>query len=101
MACNCTQYICVPAPQTCCTPETETVLYTFENANVVGLGFFDNESSQLVQFRGLVSDSDALTLTLDAPNKVIRIDFDGDLLINDIPDADESQRGMLEVATQA
>lgn len=101
MGCNCRQYICVPAPQTCCTPETETVLYTFENANVVGLGFFDNESSQLVQFRGLVSDSDALTLTLDAANKVIRIDFDGDLLINDIPDASEAQRGMLEVATQA
>lgn len=101
MGCNCRQYICVPAPQTCCTPETETVLYTFENANAVGLGFFDNESSQLVQFRGLVSDSDALTLVLDAPNKVIRIDFDGDLLINDIPDATEAQRGMLEVATQA
>lgn len=101
MSCNCRSFICIPAPAPCCTPTTESVAYTFENANASGLGFFDNETANLVQFRGLVSESDALIISLDAANKTIIIDFDGDLLIGDIPDASEAQRGMLEVATQA
>ncbi len=91
---------CSPSPR--CTiqlPEGEVQTYQFENQNLSGIGFFNDETNFNVGFRGLVSDSLALILTLDAPNAVIRLDFDGDLLINDIPDATTTQRGMLETAT--
>ena len=54
-----------------------------------------------MQFRGLVSNSLALTVTLDAGNNVIALDFDSSLLVADIPDADTTTRGILETATNA
>lgn len=99
--CNSTPCNCLPQPSVCCTPTTESVAYTFENANLVGIGFFDNETDYLVQFRGLVSNSLALTVTLDAGNNVIALDFDSALLVADIPDADTTTRGILETATNA
>ncbi len=62
---------------------------------------FDNETDYLVQFRGLVSNSAALTLTLNATDNTIEIDFDDAALVADIPDATTTQRGILETATNA
>lgn len=101
--CN-TSPCCCPgqlAPVSCCAPTTESVEYTFENGNLIGVGVFDNETDNLVQFRGIASDTLALTVTLDAPNKAIIISFDDQLLIDDIPTFTETQRGIGEAATQA
>lgn len=75
--------------------------YTFENANLVGVGVFDNVTDYLVQFRGIVSDSAALTVTLDAGDNTIVLAFDQAALVADIPDADTTTRGILETATNA
>lgn len=95
--CSCGSNI---APVTCCTPTTESVEYTFENGGLQGVGVFDNETDNLVQFRSIASDTLALTVTLDAPTKSIIISFNDELLIDDVPTATETQRGIAEVATQ-
>lgn len=100
-SCGCNPCSCTPSPSICCTPTTESVEYTFENANLVGIGFFDNDTDNLVQFRGAVSNSAALTITLDAANNVLVFDFDDEALVLDIPDATTTQRGILETATNA
>lgn len=100
-SCNCTPCNCQPRPSICCTPTVESITYTFENANLSGIGVFDNETDQLVQFRGIVSDSVALTVTLDAVNNTIVLDFDDAALVAAIPDATTTQRGILETATNA
>lgn len=100
-SCNCSPCSCSPSPTTCCTPTTESVEYTFENQNAVGIGVFDNETDNLVGFRGLVSNSASLTLTLNATDNTIEIDFDDAALIVDIPDASPTQRGILDTATDA
>lgn len=101
--CNSTPCCCAGqlAPAACCTPTTESVEYTFENGNEIGIGVFDNDTDNLVQFRGIASDTLALTVTLDAANKAIIISFDDELLIDDIPTFTETVRGIGEAATQA
>lgn len=100
-SCNCTPCNCQPRPSICCTPTVESISYTFENGNLIGIGVFDNETDQLVQFRGIASNSVALTVTLDAPNNAIILDFDDAQLVAAIPDATTTQRGILETATNA
>lgn len=100
-SCGCNPCSCTPSPSVCCAPTVESVTYTFENANLVGIGFFDNETDRLVQFRGAVSNSAALTITLDAGNNVLVFDFDDEALVLDLPDATTTQRGILETATNA
>lgn len=101
MSCGCNQTpcSCSPQPPICCNPTVESITYSFENANLVGIGFLEGVTDTLVQFRGIVSESPALILTLDTDTNAIVIDFNGDLLIGDIPDATTTQRGMLETAT--
>lgn len=105
MSCGCNSTPCCCsgqiAPAICCTPTTESVEYTFENQNLIGVGVFNGETDNLVGFRGIASDTLALTVTLDAPNNAIIISFNDELLIDDIPTATESIRGIAEVATQA
>lgn len=88
-------------PRVCCTPTTESVEYSAENQNLSGIGVFNGQEGTLFGFRGIVSDNVSLTVSLDAPNNVIVISFDDDLLVADIPTATETQRGIAEVATQA
>lgn len=99
--CNSNPCSCLPRPSICCTPTVESVTYTFENGNLAGIGVFDNETDNLVQFRGVVSDSVALTVTLNATDNTIVLDFDSSALVADIPDATTTQRGILETATNA
>lgn len=100
-SCGCNPCSCSPQPPLCCNPTTESVEYTFENQNLSGVGVFNNVTNYLVGFRGIVSESVALTVALDAPNNVIVLDFDDSQLIAAIPDATTTQRGILETATDA
>lgn len=99
--CNSNPCSCQPRPSVCCAPTQESVLYTFENGNLTGVGVFDNETDFLVQFRGIVSDSSSLTVTLNAVDNTIVLDFDSAALVADIPDATTTQRGILETSTNA
>jgi len=103
MSCGCSNSPCncQPRPSVCCTPTVESVEYTFENGNLAGIGVFDNDTDNLVQFRGIVSDSAALTVTLNAVDNTIVLAFDDAALVADIPDATTTQRGILETATNA
>lgn len=100
-SCGCNPCNCQPRPSICCTPTTESVEYLFENANLAGIGVFDNETDNLVQFRGIVSNSASLTVTFNATDNTIVFDFDDNALVADIPDATTTQRGILETATNA
>lgn len=96
MSCNCNGRILIS-----CCPETEAVAYTFQNANLTGIGVLDGVTDTEVSFRGLVSDSAALTITLNATDNTLVFDFNDALLVADIPDATTTQRGILETATDA
>lgn len=89
------------SPSTCCTPTTESVDYTAENVNLNGVGVLNGTTGTNFEFRGIVSDTLALTVTLDAPNNSIIISFNDELLIDDIPTFTETVRGIGEAATQA
>ena len=100
MSCGCCNPNITIAPTICCTPTTESVEYTAENVNAIGVGVLNGTTGTNFEFRGIASDTLALTVTLDAANNAIIISFNDALLIDDIPDADETTRGILEVATQ-
>lgn len=99
--CGCAPVNCNPAPCIIQLPDNPAQELTFENINTAGIGFYDSTENSNVQFRGLVSESDALTLTYDSDLHAIIIDFDQSLLIADIPTASETERGIAEIATQA
>lgn len=89
------------SPTICCTPTTESVEYTAENVNLNGIGVLNGTDGTNFEFRGIVSDTLALTVELDAPNKSIVLSFNDELLIDDIPTFTETIRGIGEAATQA
>jgi hypothetical protein len=77
------------------------VEYTAENQNLVGVGVYNGQEGTQFGFRGIYSDTLALTVALDAPNNAIQISFDDELLIDDVPTFTETIRGIGEAATQA
>lgn len=99
--CSCQPVNCSVAPCIIQLPDNPAQELTFENINTAGIGFYDSTENSNVQFRGIVSESNALTLTYDSDLHSIIIDFDDALLIADIPTASETERGIAEVATQA
>jgi hypothetical protein len=101
MSCGCCTPNITIAPTICCTPTTESVEYTAENVNAIGIGVLNGTTGTNFEFRGIASDTLALTVTLDEPNNAIIISFNDELLIDDIPTATETIRGIAEVATQA
>lgn len=99
--CCCANLVANVTPVACCTPTTESVEYTAENVNLIGVGVFDGTEGTNFGFRGIASDTLALTVELDAPNNAIIISFNDELLIDDIPTFTETIRGIGEAATQA
>lgn len=99
--CSCQPVNCSVAPCIIQLPDNPAQELTFENINTAGIGFYDSTENSNVQFRGIVSESDALTLTYDSDLHAIIMDFDQSLLIADIPTASETERGIAEIATQA
>jgi hypothetical protein len=100
MSCGCCNPNITIAPTICCNPTVESVEYTAENVNAIGIGVLNGTTGTNFEFRGIASDTLALTVTLDAPNNAIIISFNDELLIDDIPTATETVRGIAEVATQ-
>jgi hypothetical protein len=100
MSCGCCNPNITIAPTICCTPTTESVEYTAENVNAIGVGVLNGTTGTNFELRGIVSDTLALTITLDAPNNAIIISFNDELLIDDIPTFTETVRGIGEAATQ-
>lgn len=100
MSCGCCNPNITIAPTICCLPGTESVVYTAENVNAIGIGVLNGTTGTNFEFRGIASDTLALTVTLDVANNAIIISFNDELLIDDIPTATEAIRGIAEVATQ-
>jgi hypothetical protein len=100
MSCGCCTPNITIAPTICCTPTTESVEYSAENQNLIGVGVFNEQTGTQFGFRGIASDTLALTVTHDVANNAIIISFNDELLIDDIPTATETIRGIAEVATQ-
>lgn len=99
--CGCAPVNCNPAPCVIILPENSGTEYAFENINTAGIGVLAGVENNTVQFRGIVSESLALTVTLDTDLQALVFDFNDELLVADIPTATETQRGIAEIATQA
>lgn len=99
--CSCSPVNCNISPCIIQLPDNPAQELTFENVNLAGIGFLNGVDGTNVEFRGLASESLALTVSLDAPNNTIILDFDDELLVADIPTASETERGIAEVATQS
>lgn len=91
--CNC-QYTVV-------LPDNPVVAYTCANVNLTGIGVYDSQNGNEFDFRGITSGNNSLIVTLDAGNNSILLTFNIAQIINDLPDATTTQRGVLETATDA
>ena len=91
--CNC-QYTVV-------LPDNPVEAYTCANINLTGIGVYDSQNGNEFDFRGITSGNNSLIVTLDAGNNSILLTFNIQQIIDDLPDATTTQRGVLETATDA
>lgn len=91
--CNC-QYTVV-------LPDNPVEAYTCANINLTGIGVYDSQNGNEFDFRGITSGNNSLLVTLDAGNNSILLTFNIQQIIDDLPDATTTQRGVLETATDA
>jgi len=91
--CNC-QYTVV-------LPDNPVEAYTCANINLTGIGVYDSQNGNEFDFRGITSGNNSLLVTLDAGNNTILLTFNIQQIIDDLPDATTTQRGVLETATDA
>jgi len=91
--CNC-NYTVVQA-------DNPVVGYSAANINLTGIGVYDSTNGTEFDFRGITSANNALIVTLDAPNNTVLLTMDIQQIIDDLPDATTTQRGVLETATDA
>jgi len=82
-------------------PENPAASYGMENINLTGVGVYDNTSGTTFQMRGVASANSSLTVTLDAGNNTILLTLDLDTVVDDLPQATTTQRGVGETATDA
>lgn len=82
-------------------PDNPVLAYDAENINLTGIGVYNGQSSNTFQFRGVASANSSLIVTLDAGNNVILLTLDIDQIIDDLPQATTTQRGVGETATDA
>lgn len=82
-------------------PDNPVLAYDAENVNLIGIGVYNGQSSNTFQFRGVASANSSLIVTLDAGNNVILLTLDIDQIIDDLPQATTTQRGVGETATDA
>lgn len=77
MSCTCLQIpCCCPRSNDC----SETITYTFENANLAGVGVFGAEEDFLVRFRGVGSGDAFIDVAYNNVTKVIEISLNDELL---------------------
>lgn len=72
-----------------------------ENINTLGIGVYDSTSGTTFQMRGIYSANASLTVALDAGNNAIVLTLDVGSIIDDLPQATTTQRGVGETATDA
>ena len=82
-------------------PNNPVVAYTCANINLTGIGVYDSQNGNEFDFRGITSGNNSLLVTLDAGNNSILLTFNIQQIIDDLPDATTTQRGVLETATDA
>lgn len=82
-------------------PDNPVVAYTCANINLTGIGVYDSQNGNEFDFRGITSGNNSLLVTLDAGNNSILLTFNIQQIIDDLPDATTTQRGVLETATDA
>lgn len=75
--------------------------YSSTNINLTGVGVYDSQSGTEFNFRGIASANNSLGVSLDNTNHTVLLTLDVDLLINDLPQATTTQRGVGETATNA
>lgn len=84
-----------PCPTEC--PETNTI--TAENINLAGYGVLDSFEDNYLAFRGVSSADGYITVNINDTNKTIEIGLDPDLVNGSLPDATESIKGKIALAT--
>jgi hypothetical protein len=82
-------------------PDNPVELYAAENINTLGIGVYDSQSGNTFQFRGVYSENSSLIITLDAGNNAIAFELNIDQIIDSLPQATTTQRGVGETATDA
>lgn len=75
--------------------------YSLMNVNTLGVGVADGQDGTQFNFRGVASANNSIIVTYDAGSHAIMLTLDIDEIINDLPDATTTQRGVLETATDA
>jgi hypothetical protein len=88
-------YIVYP-PCTSDCPEPDAVVA--QNDNLAGYGVLDRQEGQSLYFRGIAAGS-YITVDIDADDKAIVIDVDPDLINSSLPDASETVKGKIALAT--
>lgn len=82
-------------------PDNPVAAYNFQNVGLLGIGTLDGVDGVDVNFRSIASANAALTVTLDAGNNAIILTLDIGSIIDDLPQATTTQRGVGETATNA
>ncbi len=82
-------------------PDNPVEQLTFENVNTLGVGVLDGTNGVNVEFRGIYSANAALLVALDAGNNAIQLTLNTGSIIDDLPQATTTQRGVGETSTDA
>jgi hypothetical protein len=82
-------------------PDNPVTLYSAANINTLGIGVYDSQSGNEFDFRGIYSGNSSIVVALDAGNNAISITLNIDQIIDDLPQATTTQRGVGETATDA
>lgn len=84
-----------PCPTDC--PDTNTI--TAENINLAGYGVLDSFEDNYLAFRGVSSADGYITVNINDTNKTIEIGLDPEVVNGSLPDATESIKGKIALAT--
>lgn len=71
------------------------------NINTLGIGVYDSTEGTTFQMRGIYSGNSSIVIALDAANAAISVTLNIDQIIDDLPQATTTQRGVGETATDA
>jgi hypothetical protein len=82
-------------------PDNPVELYQMLNINTLGIGVYDSTEGNTFQMRGIYSGNSSIVVALDAGNNAISITLNIDQIIDDLPQATTTQRGVGETATDA
>jgi hypothetical protein len=82
-------------------PDNPVDQYFATNTNTLGIGVYDQTQGTTFEFRGIYSGNSSIVVALDAGNNAISITLNIEQIIDDLPQATTTQRGVGETATDA